>query len=79
MMALVLACNICGRTNPPGELPPPVEPVRWSTAAVDYTGALCDECRATKTLAEIVSKLEGGPGGVVEGADRGPYLVVRKS
>ncbi|GAY07497.1 hypothetical protein [Pseudonocardia sp. N23] len=75
-MALVLACNVCGKVNPPDRLPPPVEPVRWSTATVDYTGALCDECQATKTLAEMIEHLAGAPGGVVEGADRGPYLVV---
>jgi hypothetical protein len=77
-MAKVLACDVCGKTNPPGVLPPPVQPVCWKTAVEDYTGALCDECAATRTLAEIVKHLAGAPGGVVDGAERGPYLVIKE-
>lgn len=75
-MASLLACDVCGRVVEPDDLPPKVSPCLWSNAIEDYTGAICDECVQTKTLAEILSKLNGAPGGVLKGADRGPYLVV---
>lgn len=75
MMASVLACDVCGATNRAGELPPLVEPCRWQTSIADYSGAVCRDCQATKTLAEIVACLRGAPGGVLDGAERGPYLV----
>lgn len=75
-MATVEACDVCGAVNSPGVIPPTVVPVRWSNAIEDYTGLVCRHCQATKTLAEIVEHLAGAPGGVLEGADRGPFLVV---
>lgn len=75
-MAEVLACDVCGAVSPPGELPPSVFPARWQNAIEDYAGALCVNCAATRTLAEIIATFHGTPGGVVSGADRGPYLVV---
>lgn len=75
-MASLLACDVCGRVGDPNELPPFVEPCRWSNAIEDYDGAVCRDCQRTKSLHEIVEKLSGAPGGVLDGADRGPYLVV---
>lgn len=75
-MATLLACDVCGRASTPDRLPPEVEPCRWSNAVEDYVGAVCKDCQRTKTLQEIVDHLQGAPGGTLDGADRGPYLVV---
>lgn len=74
-MAKVLACDICGAVSQPGVLPPFVEPCRWSNAIEDYTVVLCRDCQL-KPLPEILAAATGAPGGTVDGADRGPYLVV---
>lgn len=78
-MAKVLACDICGAVSDPAVLPPTVEPCRWSNAIEDYTVVLCRTCQQTKTLAEILAAAAGAPGGTLDGADRGPFLVVRDS
>lgn len=75
-MASVPACDVCGAVSLYAALPPTVQPCRWQTAVADYTGVLCDDCAATKSLAEIISHFEASPGGTVAGADRGPYLIV---
>lgn len=75
-MASVLACDVCGAVSDPAVLPPTVEPCRWSNSIEDYTVAVCRDCQRTKTLAEILAVAAGAPGGTLDGADRGPYLVV---
>lgn len=75
-MAKVAACDVCGRVSPRGVLPPEVEPCRFQTAVADYDITLCQQCMLLP-LPEILAHAAGAPGGVVEGADRGPYMVHR--
>lgn len=74
-MAQAMQCDVCGATSPPDALPPTVQPCRWSTATEDFRGEVCDSCRATKTLAEIAAAFRGQPGGTLDGAAQGPYLL----
>lgn len=48
--------------------------MRWQTATADYTGTLCWGCMR-KPLPEILEHFESGPGGVLEGKARGPYMI----
>lgn len=74
-MGSVPACDVCGKTPTKGLLPPDVEPCRWSNATENYNLVLCHGCMGLP-LPEILAHAVSGPGGVVQGADRGPYLVV---
>lgn len=74
-MAKVLACDVCGQTGDPAALPPFVEPCRWSNSIEDYMVAVCRDCQRTKTLVEILAVAAGAPGGTLDGAERGPFLV----
>lgn len=73
-MATVPACDVCGAVSPRGVLPPTVEPVRWQAAVADYVGTLCWDCMELP-LPQILRHFEAGPGGVVDGKARGPYMV----
>jgi hypothetical protein len=75
-MAEVLACDVCGRVSDPKKLPPDVEPCRWANSIEDHSVAVCRDCQRTKTLAEILEHAQGAPGGTLDGAARGPYLVI---
>lgn len=73
-MAKVPACDVCGAVSPKGVLPPRVEPCRFQTAVADYDVMLCRDCMCLP-LPKIVAAAEGAPGGTVDGAARGPYMV----
>ena len=75
-MAQVLACDICGAIGDPNALPPFVEPAEWRNAIDTYSGTICQDCQRTATIATVMEKFRGAPGGTVDGPDRGPYLVL---
>lgn len=52
--------------------------MRWQTATADYTGMLCWDCMR-KPLPEIIACFAAGPGGTVDGKDRGPYMIARET
>jgi hypothetical protein len=71
----VRACDHCGAIEDLKATPPNVEPLQIRDAVANYDSIICETCKLTKSLREIMDKSVTTPGGTVDGPDKVPYLV----